>query len=436
MTSRCVIYARLFLPLFFCCFWRAGFAQGSLEIYQLRAGQADAAILVTRLTANGPVNKIVVIDAGLKRSSYNDMPVKYLQNELGCRDKDIDIAVVSHYHSDHIGGFQDYMGYLKGAGHKILKMITPGGAEYISLVHQPTGEDDWGPMIDNSRTLQSFLKNAKNPDFVKELIEVSAAAQRAGGVNKLSYQIDEIDHIPVVMKLVAGVGRVGTDAQRLMPRTKKFQNANNDCLAWVIEFGKFRYYTGGDLGGILTAKKDADDGTYINQETALAKYISDTYTAKPLSPLMAGPAVKGHVCVMKINHHGSSKSNTPGFLNSLRPTVFVTSTGEGRDQIPRALVLNRMSKILPAISYDGVRGVFFTDLVSQLKANTLFYNKPEYVYNKSSDVLITVVSENQVQEDQAGTQVTIPKKIDQESAFTVTYRDQGQYWNYHFQCHE
>jgi hypothetical protein len=426
--------------IFFVCLSGASLAQGSLEIYQLSSGQADAAILVTRQKKDGPVSKIVVIDAGLNRSNYANMPIKFLRDDLGCKDRDIDIAVVSHYHADHIQGFLNYWNYInagrKDKKYRILQMIIPGGAIYTGKMHQPSGKDDWDPMVDNSATLQSFLKNAKNSTFVRTLTQVSVEAQRLNAVDKLSYEIDRIDNIPITMKLVAGLGRVGSNPDRTMPQSTKSQNANNDNLAWVIEFGKFRYYTGGDLGGITKGKKATYDASYINQEKDLAEYMRTNFSAKALNPAMAGVSVNGHVCVMKVNHHGSSKSNTKEFLNTLRPTVFVTSTGDGRDQIPKALVLNNMNAVPQPISYDGVRGVFFTDLVSQQKAHDLFHNKSEYIYNNHDDVLVKVVSQNEVSEDKAGRTTTTIRKIDEESAFTVTYVNNDHYWNYYFQCHE
>jgi hypothetical protein len=74
---------------------------------------------------------------------------------------------------------------------------------------------------------------------------------------------------------------------------------NNLSLCFLIEYGNFRYYTGGDTDG--------------DNELSVAKSIKNECANKTL--------------FYKVGHHGSKVSSTPDFLNCLNPQVAFISCG-------------------------------------------------------------------------------------------------------------
>lgn len=79
-----------------------------MEITQLYVGQGDATIMTT------PEHKLIMIDSGPEQSG------KKIENYLKYKGEDeIDVAIISHPHEDHIGGLI----YLIESGYKIKQVI-------------------------------------------------------------------------------------------------------------------------------------------------------------------------------------------------------------------------------------------------------------------------------------------------------------------------
>lgn len=113
---------------------------------------------------------------------------------------------------------------------------------------------------------------------------------------------------------------------------------NARSLAFLVTFGKFRYFIGGDLtgGGLSGWQASADI------ESRVAKSV-------------------GPVTVLRINHHGSVTSSNSVFLGSLDPSVAIISAGPDPRTAslfkwPSETVLARLtrSQQLKAIYVTGV----------------------------------------------------------------------------------
>lgn len=90
---------------------------------------------------------------------------------------------------------------------------------------------------------------------------------------------------------------------------------NRRSLGFIVAFGNFRYYVGGDME--------------IEQETALAPILNP------------GDDLAGRVVAVKASHHGAKTSNPRVFFRRLRPdAVFISVGDENQYSHPDQRVLN------------------------------------------------------------------------------------------------
>ncbi|HEY1101636.1 MAG TPA: hypothetical protein VGF99_22040, partial [Myxococcota bacterium] len=111
-------------------------------------------------------------------------------------------------------------------------------------------------------------------------------------------------------------------------------DSNEQSLAVVVRYAGRSIFVGGDLtgGGLGSADVEA---------------------------VAAG--VVGPVDVLRVNHHGSATSTSPGFLDALSPSVAVISAGTDNVYChPEASVIERLSAAGPTLFSTGA-GITETD---------------------------------------------------------------------------
>jgi competence protein ComEC len=83
---------------------------------------------------------------------------------------------------------------------------------------------------------------------------------------------------------------------------------NGSSISLLIEYGKFRYLTSGDLTG------GGSPGGFqsLDLESPLAKLV-------------------GEVSIVHANHHGSLTSSNDNFVNALKPKAVIFSLGDGNE---------------------------------------------------------------------------------------------------------
>ncbi|MDP2599716.1 MAG: MBL fold metallo-hydrolase [Deltaproteobacteria bacterium] len=151
-----------------------------------------------------------------------------------------------------------------------------------------------------------------------EILKDKVAAQ-AKIIDRDSAQIGEF--LPLeggVLKIIGVNGHIGE--ADFTPFVEDDENARS--IALVLEYGDFRYFTGGDLTG------GGGNPPYqtIDLET-------------PLAPLI------GDVDIMKVSHHGSHTSSNPAFLEILKPEAAIISAGAQNDFFhPHPSVVARYQK--------------------------------------------------------------------------------------------
>ncbi|MEG1955180.1 MAG: MBL fold metallo-hydrolase [Mucinivorans sp.] len=310
------------------------FAQ-SLEIHHISVGAGDASLIVQRnvdslrrrvdakagvgvivdmdllryaldscINLGGTISKVIMVDMGTA-NARTSIPT-YIK-EVGVTK--LDYITVSHYHEDHIGC--------------AANIIKPGTTIYDrGTAYHPTGA-----------IYNTYHKKAPN--------STTATIGTAITLTPVSTGITE----NIVMTCVAANKNVQGLAKAITEGTSE----NDYGLAWLLTYGKFRYFTGGDMGGV-------DHAPYVDVESSVAKAV-------------------GHVCAMKINHHGSQHSSNPAFLDSLRPKSCVISCGT-RYSHPTMQALANIMRVNSVINkthpgYDYIYVIRDTNVATQSAFVTL-----------------------------------------------------------------
>lgn len=268
----------------------------SLEIHQICVGQGDASLIIQRnipalkalvgmkvplpphdidllriaidnsVQLAGTVTHAVLIDLGPKGQESN---IQDYIRKMGIGG--LDYILISHYHEDHIAGSSALIPI-----NPLTVLYDRGPAPTVTSKVYRTYRAKAGSMMTApvTATTASTFSFAPAPGSGLPLIQFQCVA-----ANK--------------QVLSPGVPPVGG------------RSPNDVGVAWLITYGTFRYYTGGDLGGY---KKSA----YVDVETPMARGVQ----------ALTG---NGHVCAMKIDHHGSEYSSNATLLGIFSPSMSVIS---------------------------------------------------------------------------------------------------------------
>jgi beta-lactamase superfamily II metal-dependent hydrolase len=355
-----------FLLLFsFCCY-----AQDELHIHHINIENGDATMIGLYNSQSKKYTTKVLIDGGY--SAAKDMLLPYLKkvSSNSASATKFRYVVLTHYHNDH------YIGLTALKTGKIVtdSIIDPGGYNYENIFNQqqtPAGTPPAEMKVASQWTAILATAAHHNPSYIKGH---STIFNSYGNVANTSLGktvvLGNVNGKPVTLECVAGWGNslAGNGSIIENPGPAK-SNANNFSLAFILSWGEFRYFLGGDLGGETTAE-------YIDQETALSSYFSARY---PLSySYLKKTSQAGHICGFKANHHGSSHSNNLNFLKNMYPAIGITSAGDRANwHLPSVSFLKDLPKIVPlsvwapSNSKNYSSGYYFTNLYNWGVNNSL-----------------------------------------------------------------
>lgn len=304
-----------------------------LEIHQINVGQGDATLLVIRDTAKLRANFVAKGDP-LPTESYRWLQVAIDSNvqlsktvkgvflldagdsakaataiynyitKMGVETDQIKYFLLSHFHKDHNVGFYDLMNKYG---------VYPDSM----IVRQTVGK----ALDNNTKKVINELKTKLN----KDTIQVS----------------------PHRTNLLLGM--VGTQEIRLTcigaamstavsPPTSSKNDENNFSVVWALQLGAFRYYTGGDLNGYGNSK-------LLDLESPLMDSLL-VHDPATLVDMSNKPLNKGHLCSLKLNHHGGEESTNPYFLAVMKPSTAMISCGQQNYKHPRQRVIEDLDAII------------------------------------------------------------------------------------------
>ncbi len=315
---------------------------GTLDIHQISTGRGNAALFIL------PDGTTLLVDAGAvgdgapetdPHPDSSRTPGAWIARYLARHGvNELDYALITHFHGDHMGSAlassrMDRTGAYKLSGITevaesvpIHKLLDRGWPDYS----YPT------PFTDETMANYRRFLEARKAQMTVERFRPGSASQIKLLRDAAKYPDFEIRNIVGNGELWTGSG----DATRqLFPPLASLAAADrpneNMCSnGFRLQYGPFRYFTGGDLPGT----PDPGFPAWHAPEAAVAPVV-------------------GRTDVHVVNMHGSMGEESEAFLQALRSTVLVVPSWGPSHPAPDVLKRIINSRLPPSPRY-----VFATDL--------------------------------------------------------------------------
>ncbi|HEY0066782.1 MAG TPA: MBL fold metallo-hydrolase, partial [Flavisolibacter sp.] len=324
----------LALLTFFC----SGTAQAQgIKIHQLGLGDGDCALIEVidyspLSTHTNPVldTAVILIDAQRNKSAAASEIYKFIDSRLGAlglNRKKIDYVLLSHVHIDHYGNMIKALTELLDNDYEISYVFDRLA---LNVTNMSWTLDDVDECYDELVTDKMSASASRYHKFINENLEDGYYPILAG------QDMFQNRFINARMLCLAAFGSAlsatNKDPQFFIPwngSAYKPKSENDLSFAFLLSYGGFRYFTGGDLGG-------QDHSGYANGEVPVGQY------------LVAKAGTNFHFCAFKVSHHGSSESSAPAFLSLVKPTVAVIPAslrayGKSTNPLPTCATLDNLA---------------------------------------------------------------------------------------------
>lgn len=319
---------------------------GTLEIHQISTGRGNSAFFIF------PDGTTLLVDAGAAGDGIPETDphpdasrspgawiVRYISRHIPAGTSGLDYALITHFHADHMGQINQSSPLFADGTYR-LSGITEVDATWPIRCLIDRGWPDYtypAPFKDqNMANYRAFLKTRTRAGMRVERF-------KPGAVNQIRLIKDASRYPTFEIRNVIGNGRVWTGeaefSRQIFPPLESlaaadYPNENMCSLGFRLQYGRFRYFTGGDLPGT----PDPGFPAWHAPESAVAAAI-------------------GPVNVHVVNMHGSMGEESEAFLKALRSTVLIIPSWAPSHPAPDVLKRVMNSRLPPSPRY-----VFVTDL--------------------------------------------------------------------------
>ncbi len=281
--------------------------RGTLDIHQISTGRGNAAFFVF------PDGTTMLVDAG---GDAGPQITAYIKRMM--ESPRLDYAVLTHYHSDHMAAIPDV-----GVAIPVGTFIDRG----TSFLPPPADDA-------TVKKYRAFIADKHG-----EAIRVGANDQIVLKREPKAFENFEVRNVAANGEVWNGEGN---GAHAIFPATYAAEDKPTENMCSIglrIRYGKFDFFTGGDMPGV----PEAGAPEWTSVETAVANVIGATDV---------------HVA----NHHGSIDPESAFFLATLKSPVIIlpawSPTHPSQDSLKRML-----TKRL----YPGPHDIFVTKLYDSTK---------------------------------------------------------------------
>ncbi len=264
---------------------------------------------------------------------------RYIRHMTGS-DGQLDYALITHFHADHMGMITG-LEPLSTHGVYRLRGITEIGEvlPIVRLMDRGWPDYQYLPPPASDRMFANYRRFVADNTVAGRFTMIGA---QAGSANQITQVRKPDPQLPFEVRVVAVNDRVwtgkGDETKVRFPtldsiRLREDWPDENMCsVAIRIRYGRFDYFTGGDMPGYPVPGAAA----WHDEETDVARAIGSTDV---------------HV----VNHHGSLEEENPFWLATLRSRVMIVPAWAATHPSPD--VLKRM---LSLRVYPDPRDIFVT----------------------------------------------------------------------------
>lgn len=273
-------------------------------------------------------------------------------------EKAIDYAIFSHWHGDHIGHAEFAGDGSQGsAPAKAFRYrVTADGRKINGFLcvaeefafrrcfdHQYPNRGAYGSNDTSMRLLVPWVEAEAKKGLAVEPFRVGALDQIALRRDPAGYRgVFSVRNVCANGKLWDGKdGFRDYAAEHVLATGKSRISENTLSMGFVIQYGRFRYFAGGDVQPWLKAK----DGRPVNYEQLVGERV-------------------GPVSLCKMNHHGCDNAMTEGFVRAVRAQAYVSCMWCPWQAHPKTL-----ERICRIGSYDGKRPFVVPNLVTDIQTD-------------------------------------------------------------------
>ncbi|SFC05834.1 Metallo-beta-lactamase superfamily protein [Flagellimonas taeanensis] len=342
--------------------WEPGF----LDIHHINTGRGDAAFMVF------PDGTTMLVDAGdmsethpRTTSSRNaelvpnrskttpQWIVDYMDQFLPKQqERKLDYALITHYHDDHFGEI-DSLRKIAPGGYQLtgimevgtlipIKKMIDRGFEFPINLKDPKVQAEERFSSDAYGMIPTLKEYWKFVDFQSKKVGLVNEALKVGRSDQIILKNNPKGYPTFSVRNIASNGNIWTgydDSFYALFKQGEYPGENPLSNGIRIDYGKFNYYTGGDISGI--------DGMGQTDLDALESHVAP---------------VIGPVDVATLNHHGNRDSQNPFYVRTIRPRVWIQQNWTADH--PGEEVLRRITSTQ---LYPGERDIFSTIMLQGTK---------------------------------------------------------------------